>query len=208
MASKVNIVNMAISHLAISKTVMNLETDDGQEAKVARLFYDTARKATLRDFPWPFATRIITAGLIEEEPNTEWGFSYRYPTDCVYLRRILSGLRNDSRQTRSPYRIASDTSGKLIFTDQEDAEIEYTVNTDDPQFYPEDFTLAFSYYLAHLMAPRLTGGDQFKLGEKALELYRFEISRAVSRGANEEQIEEPPEAEWTRARGTAGEDWD
>ncbi|MCK5236261.1 MAG: hypothetical protein KAR06_04670, partial [Deltaproteobacteria bacterium] len=82
-----------------------------------------------------------------------------------------------------------------------------TVNTDDPQFYPEDFTLAFSYYLAHLMAPRLTGGDQFKRGDKALELYQFEISRAVSRGANEEQVEEPPEAEWTRARGTDTEDW-
>jgi hypothetical protein len=200
MASKVGIVNISLSHLAVGKEIANIETEKSEEATTARRFYDTALEATLRDFPWPFATRITTLALIETTPNTEWAYSYRYPTDCLYLRKILSGIRNDTRQSRAVYKIASDSSGLLILTDQQNAEIEYTLRATNPQFYTSDFVMAFSYYLAALMAPSLTGGDQFKLGDKVLKLYQFEISRAVSRAENEEQREEEPESEFIRGR--------
>ena len=199
-SSKVGIVNIALSHLSIGKTVAVLETEKTEEAITARLFYDLALEATLRDFPWPFASRIIALALVAEEPNGEWNFSYRYPTDCLEIRRILSGMRNDTRQSRTPYRILSDEQGSLVYTDRENAEIEYTVRDISPQFYSPDFVMAFSLYFAHLMAPRLTGGDQFKLGARALGLYDLEISRAVKNAFNEQQIEEPPESEFIRDR--------
>ena len=199
-SSKVGIVNIALSHLSIGKTVAVLQTEKSEEAITARLFYDLALEATLRDFPWPFATRISALALVAEEPNDEWNFSYRYPTDCLEIRRILSGMKNDTRQSRTPYRILSDGQGSLVYTDYENAEIEYTVRDISPQFYPPDFVMAFSLYLAHLMAPRLTGGDQFKLGARALGLYDLEISRAVKNAFNEQQIEEPPESEFIRDR--------
>ena len=199
-SSKVGIVNIALSHLAISKTVAILETEKSEEAVTARVFYDIALEATLRDFPWPFATRISALALVEEEPNDEWNFSYRYPTDCLEIRRILSGMRNDTRQSRTPYRILSDNQGSLVYTDYENAEIEYTVRAVSPQFYPPDFVMAFSLYLAHLMAPRVTGGDPYKLGARALGLYDLEIGRAVKNAFNEQQIEEPPESEFIRDR--------
>lgn len=200
MPSKVGIANLTLSHLAISKEIANLETENSEEARTIRRLYETAKDATLRDFPWPFATRQAVLALLEIEPTTEWGYSYRYPSNCLYIRRILSGIRNDSRQSRAPYKIAQDDSGLIIYTDQQDAEIEYTVRADNPQLYTSDFIMAFSLYLASLAAPRLTGGDQFKLGDRALRLYRFEIGRAVSRAMNEEQVEEPVEAEYIRAR--------
>jgi hypothetical protein len=200
MASKVGIVNLALSHLGISKEIANIETEKSIEAETARRFYDTALEATLRDFPWPFAGRFANLGLVEETPTTEWNYSYRYPSDALYLRRILSGIRNDNRQARVPYKILSDSSGLLLYTDQETAEIEYTVRATDPQFYPSDFVVAFSFYLAHLMAPRVTGGDQFKLGDRAQQNYLLEISRAVSRSSNEQQDEEEPQSEFIRAR--------
>lgn len=200
MPSKVEIANMALSHLAIGKEIANFETENSEEARAIRRFYEIAKDVTLRDFPWPFATRQGILALIAIEPTTEWGYSYRYPSDCLYVRRILSGIRNDSRQSRAPYKIAQDDSGLILYTDQQDAEIEYTVRADSPNLYPSDFVLAFSYYLAHLTAPRLTGGDQFKLGAMALKLYSFEIGRAVSRSFNEEQVEEPVESEYIRAR--------
>ena len=199
-SSKAHIVNISLSHLSISKTVAILATKRSEEAITARLFYDVAMEATLRDFPWPFATRILALALVEENPNDEWNFSYRYPTDCLEIRRILSGIRNDTRQSRVPYRILSDEQGSLVYTDKENAEIEYTVNAVSPQFYSADFVMAFSLYLAHLMAPRLTGGDPYKLGARALGLYDLEISRAVKNAFNEQQIEEPPESEFIRAR--------
>lgn len=200
MASKVSIINIALSHLGISKEIANLETEKSSEASAARRFYNVALEVTLRDFPWPFATRFAPLALIETSPNNEWGYSYRYPTDCLSIKRILSGIRNDTIQSRVPYRIVSDISGLLIYTDQESAEIEYILRATNPQFYSSDFIMAFSYYLGHLMAPRITGGDQFKLGDKALQLYLLEISRAVSRATNEEQAEEPPDSEFITAR--------
>ena len=199
-SSQIDIVNIALSHLSIGKTVAILQTEKSEEAITARLFYDLALEATLRDFPWPFATRISALALIEEEPNDEWNFSYRYPTDCLEIRRILSGMRNDNRQSRTPYRILSDSQGSLVYTDYENAEIEYTVRDISPQFYPPDFVMAFSLYLAHLMAPRVTGGDPYKLGARALGLYDLEINRAVKNAFNEQQMEEPPESEFIRDR--------
>lgn len=200
MASKTEIFNMALSHLAVGKEVSNLETEQSEEARVGRRFYDTALRATLSDFNWPFATRIVALALIEEEPNSEWAFSYRYPSDCLNIRRVLSGIRNDNRQTRAPYKMAGDDTGTIIFMDEEDAQIEYTKYIDNPLIYPADFTLALSYYLAAMAAPRLTGGDQFKLGDKALRMYAGELRRAEARAGNEEQAEEEPESEFVRAR--------
>ena len=100
MSSQLGIVNMAISHLGSAKEVAILEVEKSQEASAARRFYDESLEATLSDFPWPFATRFAALALVEESPTTEWAYSYRYPTDCYYLRKIHSGIRNDSRRLR------------------------------------------------------------------------------------------------------------
>jgi len=200
MSSKVDIVNLALGHLGIDKPVANLTTESSEEAITARLYYDHARDAVLRDFPWPFSTKFATLALVAEEPTTEWGYSYRYPSDCLSIHRILSGLRNDTRQSRAPYKLGADTTGKLIYTDEQDAEIEYTAKNDDPSTYTSDFVLAFSYYLASMMAPRLSKGDQFKLGQEARRMYVLSLSLAVSRAFNEEQPDEEPESEFIRAR--------
>src|SRR3972149_4434558 len=121
MPSKVGIVNIALGHIGVGRAISNLETESSQEAITARLFYDLALETVLRDSPWPFAAKIAVLSLIEEEPNTEW---------------------------------------------------------------------AFSYLLASLMAPKLTGGDPFKLGVRALQLYQYEIFRAKAAAGNESQPEE------------------
>lgn len=200
MASATEICNIALSHLNIGKEIANVETEQSQEAAACRRFYEAALTATLRDFSWPFATRIVALALIEEDPNDEWQYSYRYPVDCVRVRRVLSGVRDDNRQTRSQYKIAQDDAGLIIYSDQDDAEIEYTKDETDPQKFPSDFTLAFSFRLAHYIAPRLTKGDPFNLGEKALKLYAFELSKAQANAVNEEQVSQPAEAEIIRGR--------
>lgn len=198
MASKTGILNIALGHIGISKEVGSIETESSEEAKAGRRYYDVALNTIVRSSPWPFLTKITTLPLIEEEPNTEWGYSYRYPSDCKFIRRILSGIRNDDRQTRAPYRIAQDAGGLVMFTDQEDVEVEYTVTADNEALYPNDFVLALSYLLASLMAPRLTSGDQFKLGDKAFQKYVFAVQNAEANAFNEEQDEEVPEGEFTR----------
>lgn len=200
MATKTEIANLALSHLGVGKEISNLDTDSSSEGSVCRRFYDTCLEATLRDFPWPFATKIAALGLVEEDPNDEWGYSYRYPSDCLKLRRILSGLRTDTNDTRSPYKVSRDSAGLLIFSDQEDAELEYTLLNLDPEQYPADFVLALSFRMAHYIAPTVTSGDPFGLGQRAMQMYEYEISRAARTGINEEQPDIEPRSELERVR--------
>lgn len=200
MATKTEIANMALSHLGVGKEIANLDTDQSAEGSACRRFYEMVKDATLRDFNWPFATRFRVLSLIEESPNDEWDFSYRYPTDCLEVRRILSGQRNDTNDTRAPYKIAQDDAGLIIYTDEREAEIEYTVRADDPLLYPSDFIIALSFRLAFYIAPRLTAGDPFNLQQRCMQMYDIEISRAARTGINEEQQDVEPESELQRVR--------
>lgn len=200
MASKVGICNLALSHLGVGKDINNFETERSEEAQACRTFYDQALQQTLRDFEWPFATRFIELTQVEEDPTTEWAFSYSYPSGCLFFRRILSGSRNDTTDTKINYRIVGDTSAQLIYTDLEDAVAEYTFNATDPNVYPSDFVQALSLRLAYYIAPRVTKGDPFKIRNEVAALYLSELSKAQSNAMNEEQSELLPDAEMIRAR--------
>ncbi len=139
-------------------------------------------------------------GLVDTNPNIEWAFSYRYPSDSFFFRRILSGTRNEPPETVVPYRIGRDGTGLLIFTDMQDATAEYTINANDPAKYPEDFALALSYLVAFLAAPRITRGDPFKLRQSLYQLYQSEINNSNVNARNEEHLDLPPTDEFTRAR--------
>lgn len=200
MASKTSIDNLALRHLASAKSIANHDTTAGADATACRIFYDMALEETFRDFAWPFATKIGDLGLVEESPNDEWAYSYRYPSDCKFFRRILSGSRNDSRQSRIPYRVARDDQGLLIFTDMEDAQAEWTILEDDASRYPADFVMALSLLLASYIAPSVTSGDPFKLGQRSFTLYLQSIDKARANALNEQQDEEPPESEFIAGR--------
>lgn len=201
MASSTDIANFALSHIGTAKEISDLDSDTSQEGKVCRRYYETARDEMLRDFSWPFATAFATLSLVDEDPTEEWSFSYRYPSDCLFVRRIVSGDRNDTRQSRIAYRIVQDATGLLIYTDEEDAEIEYTVRLTVTGRFPADFVMALSYRLAAYIAPRIAAGDPFQRGELALKFWRLSVAKAQANALNEEQVDEPPASEFERARG-------
>lgn len=200
MSSETKIANLAISHLGIGKQIGVLSSEQSEEARACRQFYDTARDQTLRDFAWPFATTIADMQLVESDPNDEWGFSYRYPSDAIKLIRILSGARNDTNNTRVAYKVIKDSSGKLILSDVADAQLEYIVRVEDPSFYPSDFKMAFSFRLAMYVAPRITSGDDFKIQQKLSQFYLNEISMAQANSVNEMQSDVAPESEFISIR--------
>ena len=206
MASKTEICNLALSHLGIGTEISDIVTEQSPEAKVCRRFYDVILGMTLRDRNWTFATVFTDLALIEEDPNTEWGFSYRQPSGCVKVRRILSGIRNDTRDSRIPYKIGNDGTGILIFCDMEDAILEYTELVTNPELFPPDFVLAHSYNLAAHIAPRITAGDPFKNRPLMLSLYASTLEMASKNSFNEERNDLPPESEFIRARGGVSND--
>jgi hypothetical protein len=198
--SETAVCNLALGHLGISEEINNLTTEKSAEASACRRYFSTAQGVALRDLKCTFATEFAPLALVEETPNEEWAYSYRYPSNCLFFRRILSGTRNDTSGTRVPYKLASDAVGKLVYTDKQNAECEFTKLVSDQMLWPDDFILAVSYLLAALIAPRLTRGDGVKLGDRALELYNLTKQTTEANADSEQQGEEPPEAESIRAR--------
>lgn len=200
------ICNLALAHLKISKQIANLATDQSAEASACNLFYSNTYNEVLRAWKWPFASNIIMLSEIEANPfpdingESEWAYAYQYPADCANLVRILSGIRDDTRQSRIPYRVVKYNNGKMILTDMENAQAEYTSNAVVPDSFDADFIMAFSYKLAVYLAPRLTGADPFKLGDGCLKNYFISLDQAKANALNEEQPEMDPDSEFVRAR--------
>ncbi len=200
MSSKTNICNMALGNIGIGKQIADIDTERTVEAEACRQFYDIARDAVLGDFQWPFSTKIVTLGLVGTDINGEWAYSYRYPADCMKAVRILSGVRNETRQTRVPYRIIADNSGSLILTDFPNAQLEYVFKNTQVDKYPPDFILSLALKLAGLIVPRVSGGDRFKIMPQLLQLYEYSISSAQATAANEESLDEKPQSEFITQR--------
>lgn len=193
---------MAISHLGIGKEIANLETEKSQEAIACRRFYETAKEGVLADLDWTFATKFTTLNLVEEnEAGSEWRYTYKYPVDCIAMRRILSGTRVDTQESRIPFRIVTDASGLIIYTDQPNAEAEYTFNVKSTNLFSAEFDLALSFRLAALVGAKLTGGDPFKIKQDMLRQYEIELGRAKKKNMNEETQPKFPESDLIRARG-------
>lgn len=199
--SNTEVANLAIGHLGVLKEIEELDTDRSAEGLAVRRFWTTALRQTLRDFDWSFATKFADLTLQEEEPSEEWGYSYRYPTDCVKFRRIRSGSRNDSRRARIKYRIAKDDEGKLIYTDLADAACEYTEYVSNVAFWPDDFVQAFSLKLAFYIIPTISAGDPSKLKMQIGQWYQLELRQAQANDLNEQATDVEPESEAILARG-------
>lgn len=199
MISPVEMSNMALAHIQSGKEISNLTTERSVEAITCRMFYPITIRAVLRDGRWPFATRVQALELVEEDPNPHWAYSYRYPSECLFFRKILSGIRNETLQSKVPHRILSDQQGRLIFTDRQDAVAEWTKNITDSTLFPPDFELAASFRLAAYIAPKLAR-DQIGLSTDMMLKYRFELGIAMANAFNEEQHEDAPRSELERAR--------
>lgn len=200
MADKTGICNLALSHVGVSIEIGNVDTERSAEAKACRRYYQPTLEEALRDFPNPYLLTIQPLALVETDPNDEWAYSYRYPSDCSKAIRILSGFRNDDKDSRVPYRIISDDQGALILTDKEDAELEYAKKSEEPDKWAADFVMAFSMLLAFYIAPRVTAGDPFKLGERAYRGYGVAIVKSQANALGEQRDENPPESETITVR--------
>lgn len=214
--SDATICNMALNHLGVSAVIANVTSDMTGEAKACRLFYDTTRDEVLGDFAWPWATVPADLQLVEADPSEEWGFSYRYPNDCLRLVRIRSGIGGavnafpnivptvlNGGMTGTGlvrHRIIRDGTGRLILCDIETAVLEYVQRITDASQYPPDFAVAFSLLLAGYVAPRLTGGDPHKLGERSLAKYLVSIGKAQANSTQQEGPDEWPMSGFEAAR--------
>lgn len=291
MSSETDILNMALLNIGVTKQVVDIDdaTDDSQERVSGSLVFDTERDLAMRDFPWPWARKYKTLTLIDgstDDPiNNDWTFAYKYPTDCLALRRIVTELGQrettlrtfkvgrdyevqntgtttvtlstaagwtiadlisvtasvasfsasdvgrivevESGSSRVFITITTYTSttvikgnpditvpsalrstalttwstiwyhGRVIYTNEEDAEIEYTVSIPDESEFDAMFVSMLAWRLGLKLAPLSRMAGVVDLCTKGYELEKSKAERAA---LNEAQDDIPPEAEWIRER--------
>lgn len=203
--SKTEIANIALSHLGVGKDINNVDSDSSAEARAIRTYWEMAVDTVLKSWQWPFARAYAELGLVEENPVSEWGYSYRYPSDCVDIRKLVlnnngSGISSQSANFNDiPFNVGGDNAGPLVYTNLELAVAQYTTRSRPVSMWPHDFTLSFTAQLAFLMAPRLTSRDSGQQ-QAMMSLFNGYVMQARSNAYNEQLNQKPPEAEWTRAR--------
>lgn len=200
--NKATIVNIALGRIGSSKQIANVDTERSNEAITARTFFEPAVRFTLRDFPWPFATAYadlsLVGGTSTEAVNNDWQYSFRLPTDCVYARRIAVEGIGRNNPNPPPFRIGRDAQGPLLFTDEDEVNLEYTMYVEDPEHFDDIFASALAWKLGADFAPALSRIKD--MAKTALAMYGMELSKAEARALNEGQDDQQQEAEFIRAR--------
>lgn len=199
MASIIEICNIALSRLGNSRTINSLQ-EQSKEAGLCDLHYDSALKEVLSDFDWNFATKRVALANTGNAPP-DWQFAYRYPTDCLRIIQImLPGMRNPPERMRIQYQVGSDSdgTGRLIYTDQPEAWLQYIGNVTDPNMFDALFRSALAWKLASEIGMPLASAPN--LVQNALTMYSQIIRSAGSHSMNESQEPVEPDSEFTSAR--------
>jgi hypothetical protein len=199
MATKTSIFNMALTHIGAKALISNLDTDNSNEAKIGRVYYDEALKFCLSEVDWGFARKRVILALLAETAPVDWGYVYQYPNDCLKAREIFDGARR-TKLLRVPFEISLSDDGtlKTILTDQDDARLRYTRNITDPNLFPPSFVIFMSYYFAYLIAYPLT--KKATIRDVQLKDYKEHKLLAEVANAEEEEWDELPESEFLAGR--------
>jgi hypothetical protein len=197
-ASKIDICNMALSHLGSSQFIEDFYPNDTSlEAVQATLWFDQARREVLEAFDWNFARKRGALSLHDEDaPDGQWSYRYTYPSDCLQARKIVNAVGRTADVVA--FEIEEFGDEVTILTDAEDAILIYTSDQDNNAVWSNRFTQALALLIAHYMAFALTGNLGTKEGMG--QLYARAIRSATGSNASEGMADAPVEADWIAGR--------
>ena len=154
-SSVVAICNMAIGRIGQSNFIDAL-SEASLQANVCNIFYETCRDMALVDGHWNFATgRVVLADL--GTPPTNWLYRYGLPTDCLSARYlVVPGLRTPLVKDRIPFDVAEENDARVLYTDQEEAELVYIKRQENPNLFSPQFNSALAWLLASNIAMPLS----------------------------------------------------
>lgn len=117
MTSKTDIVNRALAAISARSTIVDVDTENSPEARLARTLYDATRDTMLRAAPWGFAKATEYLSLLKAAPGTPqnpsaatawdpatmppppWLYEYAYPSNCLMVRYIPGTANIDAGTT-------------------------------------------------------------------------------------------------------------
>lgn len=268
----VQLMNLALAKLGVTKGI-TATSESTLNATLGSLHFDHMLRATLRLFPWPFATKyaepvnnpfrlvsgpawnfeasdeelediqahdttatyvvgdVVRSAAVNyvcilahdtnqappnatywstseddliERANPDFLYAYRWPTDCLFVRRIVPpgdyGAGHPHTPAPPKWRLSRDANGLTIVTNEREAQLEYTAI--DCTNLPADdlFIDAFTWRLAAALAPGIARNGLTVKDCYALYIETLKIASAT---ALNESNELPNDAgdDYIRARG-------
>lgn len=188
-ASKVEIVNLAMDALGHT-TIADFDDDTNPVvAAMARRSYEVLRDTLLREFPWRFACTRTTASALGTTPSHGYDNEYAVDPDCL---RVLSVVGE---------RLQSWTrEGELILTNIESPiSYRFIKRITNVSIYDPMFVTSLAARIARDWSPKLTSETTKK--QELAKAYDDSISVAFTTNSIEREEHDSIEAyDWVLAR--------
>lgn len=160
MASEVDIVNLALSHLGDGANVSSISPSDGStQADHAERFYAHIRDALLERFAWKFALRRATLAERADIAIPSWDHVYDEPNDCLRLLAILPGSYTADNQGAAFDTETDEDGAKIILTSAADATARFIARVEDTSKFSPSFIETLSWLLAAALAGPIIKGE-------------------------------------------------
>lgn len=203
MTTRVQVYNLTLSILLLSREIADYLTDDTEEVRVLNTHWDVALESVLQDLDLDSTSTPITLELIEELPSDHlWTYSYKYPSNCAFLRRLESLVVQDVKSTHIAKRTAVKDGIKVIFTDEANAIGECIPKDILIESLASQTIMAIANRLADMSAPLLVGKGAAKLRKTIKDEYvnaKLEAQETDSR-ENFNYENDIQQSEWVQAR--------
>lgn len=181
----IEICNVALRRIGV--TEIERMDEASEPARACSRFYDFTRKNVLQRFPWTFATKRVQLAMVDEKAP-DFKYVYQYPADALAVRLMynenFTGLPRNNE-----YRILSSSTGRKIYTNIENAWLEYTADIKDANIFDAQFVEALSWKLAAEMAYSLTGN--MNIANNCVQAYNAYMIEAVGSDAAEDNKLDP-----------------
>ena len=191
MASQADICNMAGGFIGVSDTIGDI-MEQSALAIACRRFWPIVTDYMLRNYAWKFAAYRVT---VQPLANTvqNWGYVYLVPADAIKVKAItIPGLRNPRADQRIPFEMAAIQGvGKVLYTDANPCELQYTSEITDPTQWDSLFCVAFAYLLGSFIAMGLSSTPQVAAQCRAAA--EQTLALAMAQDLIEGQPDTPPE---------------
>ena len=203
--TKTEVINLHLSHIGNTNAIADV-TEASEEARISNRWFDVAHEELLSKRYWKFGRKTRALALVEENPTTEWLYSYRSPSDCVIPRRIPTSSVTGSALfdekyilPEVPFDMSFDDDGLLIYTNAQDASLEYTARV-PITLCPIYYCIALSYLMATYTFESLSKGDMMGSGGKLLAKYENKLDEASAKDENQVVPQKTNESALSMAR--------
>ena len=191
MASDVDICNLAVGYLGDDATVASIDPPEGSvQAALCATFYPIARDALLEMHEWNFATRRSQPADLGSGWE-QWLYGYAKPSSALKILAVLAPGDDDANG--QPFKIElNDDDAEVIYTNQEEAVVRYTVRVTDTARFSPLFVDALARLLASMLAGPVLKGETGTAASRAqFQIFRMMMGQAATSDAKQQLARRP-----------------